>query len=159
MRTAILSGSFDPFTVGHLNLVRRAQGMFDRVVVLVAKNISKSSTLPDGVRVDSIRACFPDGSVEVALVEGLLAEFVKRYENPVIVRGARCGADFDYEAQVAAMNRDIGQVDTVVLPAEGALAHISSTYARDLMKYGRPVEGVVPEPAAGVIAAYLEDRR
>ena len=155
MRTAILSGSFDPFTVGHLNLVRRAQKLFDRVVILVCSNIGKTALLPDEVRLESVKACFPDGSVEVRLLDGLLAEYIRRYENPVIVRGARNGGDFDYESQVAAMNRDIGNAETVVLPAEGALSHISSTYARDLIKYGKPLDNVVPDETAAVIAGWL----
>ena len=155
MRTAILSGSFDPFTVGHLNLVRRAQNLFDRVVILVCSNIGKMAFLPDDIRVESVKACFPDGSAEVVLLDGLLAEYIQRYEHPVIVRGARNGGDFDYESQVAAMNRDIGNIDTIVLPAEGELAHISSTYARDLIRYGRSVDRIVPPETAAVIAGWL----
>ena len=159
MRTAIISGSFDPFTAGHMNLVRRAERLFDRVVILVGSNIGKTAFLPDETRLQSVRACFPDSEVDVFLLDGLLAEYVRRFENPVIVRGARDGSDFSYESQVAAMNRDIGQVDTVVLPAEGELAHVSSTYARDLIRYGKTPEGVVPEPAWKVIKAYLEEKR
>ena len=73
----------------------------------------------------------------------------------MIVRGARNGGDFDYESQVAAMNRDIGNIDTVILPAEGELSHISSTYARDLIRYGRPVDKIVPAETAAVIAGWL----
>lgn len=159
MRTAIVSGSFDPITVGHLNLIARAEALFDRVVVLVGKNISKTDFLPDAVRLASVKACIREESVEVCLLDGLLAEYVQRYENPVIVRGARNGSDFDYEAQVAAMNRDIGNVETVILPAEGALAHISSTYARDLIRYGRSIQGVVPDAAAAVVLTYLAERK
>lgn len=158
MRTAIISGSFDPFTFGHLNLVRRAEKMFDRVAVLVCRNSGKAGYLPDEVRLESVRACFRSEPVDVLPMEGLLAEYVRRFENPVIVRGARDGTDFAYEYQVAAMNRDIGGIDTVILPAEGDLIHISSTYARDLLRYGRPVDRVVPPPAAEVILSYLGEK-
>ncbi|MBP5230613.1 MAG: pantetheine-phosphate adenylyltransferase [Clostridia bacterium] len=155
-RTAILSGSFDPVTEGHRNLARRAEKLFGRVVVLVARNSGKTAFLPDDVRLESVRACLP--GTEVLLTEGLLAEAAARFENPVIVRGARDGSDFAYEWQVAAMNRDIGNIDTVVLPAEDGLAHVSSTYARDLIRYGKTPEGIVPEEAWAVIRTYLEKK-
>lgn len=159
MRTAIVSGSFDPVTFGHLNLAERARKMFDKVVVLVGKNSGKTGFLPDAIRLEAVRACFAGTDIEVCPFEGLLAEFLSRFEHPVIIRGARDGNDFSYECQVAAMNRDIGGIDTVILPTEGSLAHISSTYARDLIRYGRTPEGVVPEPAWEVIRKYLEDKQ
>lgn len=153
MKTGILSGSFDPFTVGHENLVRRAAKIVDKVVILICRNADKKNMYPDDVRLQAIKACFPEGNVEVEYWDGLLAEKAKTYENPVIIRGARTGSDFDYELQVAAMNRDIGGIDTIVFPTEGKYQHISSTYARDLIRYGKNVDGVVPQEAAAVLAA------
>ena len=89
MRTGILTGSFDPFTRGHENLVRRALNIFDQVVILISRNGEKQEFLPVEVRMDAIWACFPQKNVQVVLLEGLLAEFVQQFENPVLVRGAR----------------------------------------------------------------------
>ena len=155
MKTAIITGMFDPFTRGHEDLVRRAEKLFDRVVILISRNAEKKPLLPEEVRMEAIRACFTEETVEVVPLEGLLADFVQRYEAPVLVRGARSGVDFDYETQLCAINLELGGVDTVVLPASGALSHISSTYARELIRYGKPLEGALPAPAAEIVGRYL----
>ena len=157
MKTAIITGMFDPFTKGHEDLVRRAERLFDRVVILVSRNAENTALLPEEVRMEAIRACFVGADVEVVPLEGLLADFVQRYESPVLVRGARSGVDFDYEAQLCAINRELGGVDTVVLPSSGALSHISSTYARELIRYGKPLERALPAPAAEIITRYLHE--
>lgn len=157
MKTAIITGMFDPFTKGHEDLVRRAGKLFDRVVILVSRNAEKQPLLPEEVRMEAIRACFAGEDVEVVPLEGLLADFVQKYESPVLVRGARSGVDFAYEAQLCAINLDLGNVDTVVLPASGALSHISSTYARELIRYGKPLEGALPAPTAEVVERYLHE--
>ncbi len=154
MRTAVITGMFDPFTRGHEDLVRRAGALFDRVVILVSRNAEKRGLLPEEVRLDAIRACFPDGEAEPVLLDGLLADFVKRYEHPVLVRGARNGSDFDYEAQLRTINLELGGIDTVILPSAGSLSHISSTYARELIRYHKPLESALPAPAAEVIRKY-----
>lgn len=158
MRTAIVSGMFDPFTRGHENLVRRALDLFDQVVIVISRNGEKQGFLPDRVKLDSIWACFPDKRVQVVLLEGLLAEFVKQFENPVLVRGARNGTDFEYEAQLRTINLELGGIDTVILPSSGSMTHISSTYARELIRYGKPLNGVLPKPAIGVIEAHLNEK-
>lgn len=158
MRTGVLTGSFDPFTKGHENLVRRALNLFDQVVIVISRNGEKRGFLPEQVRLESIWACFPQKNVQVVLLEGLLAEFVHQFENPVLIRGARNGSDFDYESQLRAINLELGGVDTVILPATGSLAHVSSTYARELIRYGRPLTGAVPAPAVAVIERYLHEK-
>lgn len=157
MRTAVITGMFDPFTKGHEDLVRRAARLFDRVVILVSRNAEKKGFLPEDVRVEAIRACFPDGLAEPVLLDGLLADFVQRYENPVLVRGARNGSDFDYEAQLRAINLELGNIDSVVLPSSGGLAHVSSTYARELIRYQKPLDGAIPALAIDVIERYLHE--
>ncbi|MBQ9794895.1 MAG: pantetheine-phosphate adenylyltransferase [Clostridia bacterium] len=158
MRTAVITGMFDPFTRGHENLVRRSLDLFDQVVIVISRNSEKQGFLPDRVKLDSIWACFPDKRVQVVLLEGLLADFVKQFENPVLVRGARNGTDFEYEAQLRAINMELGGIETVILPSSGSMAHISSTYARELIRYGRPLHGAVPTPAANVINRYLNEK-
>lgn len=158
MRTAVITGMFDPFTKGHEDLVRRAALLFDKVVILVSCNAEKKGFLPEKVRVEAIRACFPDGTAEPVLLDGLLADFVQKYENPVLVRGARNGSDFDYESQLYAINHELGDLESVVLPSSGALAHISSTYARELIRYKKPLADAVPAPAIEVIERYLHEQ-
>ena len=158
MRTAVITGMFDPFTRGHETLVRRSLDLFDQVVIVISRNAEKQGFLPDRVKLDSIWACFPDKRVQVVLLEGLLAEFVKQFENPVLVRGARNGTDFEYEAQLRAINMELGGIETVILPSSGSMSHISSTYARELIRYGRPLNGAVPAAAANVISRYLNEK-
>ena len=157
IRTAIISGTFDPITVGHADVICRAAKLFDKVVVAVSANSEKKNLLPDDIRVKAIENSVKSlNNVSVALCEGLLAEFCNRYENPVLVRGARSGSDFDYERSLYIINKDLGVPETIVLPAESGLDHISSTYARELIKYNKPVDGVLPEGAVSVINDWLK---
>lgn len=157
--TPVVSGSFDPFTLGHYDVVCRAKALFGRAVVLIGKNPGKESFFPETVRIEAIKACFPEGDVAVESFDGLLAEFAKRYENPVFVRGARNGNDFVYEAELCAENRELGGIDTVILPCDGRLAHISSSYARERIRYGRDLRSVVPPAAEAVLEAYLRTQK
>ncbi len=157
MRTAIVSGTFDPITVGHLDIIVRASKLFSRVVVAVSKNSEKNCMLPDEVRVKAIKAAVKGmDNIEVELCEGLLAEFCNRYENPVIVRGARSGSEFDYERSLFVINKGLGAPETVILPAESGMDHISSTYVRELLKYGKPIDGAIPVGALEIVEEYLK---
>ncbi|MBO5786832.1 MAG: pantetheine-phosphate adenylyltransferase [Clostridia bacterium] len=157
MRTAIVSGTFDPITVGHLDIILRASKLFCRVVVAVSKNSEKKGFLPDEVRLKSVAAAISGiENAEAVLCEGLLAEFCKNYENPVIVRGARSGSEFDYERSLYIINKDFGVPETVILPAESGMDHISSTYVRELLKYGKPVEEVIPCGAREIVEEFIK---
>jgi pantetheine-phosphate adenylyltransferase len=156
MRTAIISGTFDPITVGHLDVIVRASKLFDRVVVAVSANSEKKCVFPDGIRFASVKACVADiENAVVELCDGLLAEFCMKYDNPVIVRGARNGSEFDYERSLFVINKNLGTPETVVLPAESGMDHISSTYVRELIKYKKSLAGAVPDGAIKVIEEYL----
>ncbi len=157
MRTAIISGTFDPITIGHLDVIVRASKLFEKVVVAVSKNTEKKCVLSDEVRLNAVKACLKDiENAETELCEGLLAEFCNRYENPVIVRGARNGSEFDYERSLFVINKNLGIPETIVLPSESGMDHISSTYVRELIKYGKSLKGAVPENAIAVIEEYLK---
>lgn len=156
MKTAIVSGTFDPITVGHLDVILRASRLFDRVVVAVSQNSEKKCLLPDEIRVNAVKAAIKGiENAEIELCGGLLAEFCCRYESPVIVRGARSGSEFDYERSLYIINKGLGAPETVVLPAESGMDHISSTYVRELLKYGKPIDEVVPAGAIEIIEEYL----
>ncbi len=156
MRTAIISGSFDPITVGHLDVIVRASKLFERVVVAISSNTQKEGYLSDIARLEAVKASVSDlVNVEVEQCKGLLAEFCLKYEKPVIVRGVRTGSDFDYERSLFIINKSLGVPETIVLPAESGMDHISSTYVRELIKYNRPLDGAVPKGAIAVINKYL----
>ncbi len=156
MKTAIISGSFDPITVGHLDVIKRASKLFERVVIAISSNTQKGGYLSDDARLESVKASVEDlENVEVQQCKGLLAEFCLKYENPVIVRGVRNGSDFDYERSLFIINQSLGVPETIILPAESGLDHISSTYVRELIKYNRPLDGAVPDGAIEVIYKYL----
>lgn len=159
MRTAIVSGTFDPITIGHLDIISRASKLFDKVVIAVSANTKKSNLLPDKIRVKAIETSVSDlDNVSVALCDGLLAEFCNRYENPVLVRGARSGSDFDYERSLYIINKDLGVPESVILPAESGFDHISSTYARELIKYGKNLDEVLPKGALEVITDWMNNK-
>ena len=156
MKTAVISGTFDPITVGHLDVIERASKLFDKVVVAVSSNTEKKGFLPADIRFETARASvahIKNASVEVC--DGLLAEFCKKYDDPVIVRGVRTGSEFDYERSLFVINKGLGAPETVVLPAESGMDHISSTYVRELIKYNKSLVGAVPDPAIPVIEKYI----
>ena len=159
MRTAIVSGTFDPITIGHFDIITRASKLFDKVVIAVSANTKKANLLPDEVRLKAIENSVAHlENVSVALCDGLLVEFCNRYENPVLVRGARSGSDFDYERSLYIINKDLGVPESVILPAESGLDHISSTYVRELIKYGKSLDEVLPKGALEVVNDWMKNK-
>ena len=151
MRTAICSGSFDPITLGHLDVIRRAAGCFDRVCVCVSPNAEKRNQMftPEQ-KLQLVRTAVADlPNVEAELWPGLLADFAVRHHACAIVRGVRNTTDFDLEYQQAAINRGIcPELETLLLPASPAYQHFSSTMVREMIRYGQPLEKYVPAPVA-----------
>ncbi|MDM7831694.1 pantetheine-phosphate adenylyltransferase [Cellulomonas edaphi] len=154
MTIAVCPGSFDPLTLGHVDVVRRARSLFDEVVVAVARNSSKSPLLPVATRLELARAAFAgDAGIRVEVVEGLLADFVRDVGAGALVKGLRGGADFDAELPMALMNRHLTDVETVFVVGEPGLAHIASSLVKDVARFGGPIEDLVPD---GVAAAVRE---
>lgn len=156
MTTAVCPGSFDPITLGHLDVVRRARSMFDEVVVGVASNSSKSALLGVEDRVRLARDAVADlAGVRVEPVVGLLADFVRAQGAVAVVKGLRGGADFDAELPMALMNRHLSGVETVFVVGDPALAHIASSLVKDVARFGGAVEDLVPPAVAQAVREVL----
>mgnify|MGYP000898604116 CR=1 FL=1 len=153
MTTAVCPGSFDPVTLGHLDVVRRARSMFDRVVVGVARNAGKTPLLDLDTRVALARAALADiDGVEVAPVPGLLVDFCREVGAAAIVKGLRGGADYDAEVPMALMNRHLVGIETIFVTGDPALAHIASSLVKDVARYGGDVSDLVPAPVLPALA-------
>lgn len=147
MTTAICPGSFDPITLGHLNIIRRCSHIFDKVVVVVAVNSSKTSPMFSlEERVEMVKLSisrYPN--VEVAYTDELLANFAFKYENPVVVKGLRAASDFEYEFQMNLINKTIApKLDTMFLTSDSKYTFLSSSVVREMAKYGANLHGLVP---------------
>ena len=160
MSIAVVPGSFDPVTLGHLDVVRRAADLFEKVVVAVASNVGKAPLLPVADRVALVeRAVAGIARVRVAEVPGLLVDFCREIGATAVVKGLRSGGDYDAELPMAWMNRHLG-VETLFLPADPAVAHIASSLVKDVARHGGRIDDLVPPGVADVVRARLalEDR-
>jgi pantetheine-phosphate adenylyltransferase len=157
--TAVCPGSFDPITLGHLDIVRRARRMFDVVVVGVARNPTKSGLLSAERRVELARAAVaadPEtADVRVDVVPGLLVDFCREVGATAVVKGLRGGADFDAELPMALMNRHLTGVETVFVPGDQRYAHVASSLVKDVARYGGPVDDLVPDGVAEAVRTAL----
>ena len=145
MTIAVCPGSFDPITLGHLDVVRRARAMFDEVVVGVARNSSKTPLLALDDRVRLVRSAVRDlAGVRVEPVPGLLSEFCREVGAVAVVKGLRGGADVDHEVPMALMNRHLTGVETVFVLGDPTLAHVASSLVKDVARHGGPVGDLVP---------------
>ena len=145
MKTGIFVGSFDPFTIGHLSIVRRALPLFDKLVIGVGVNERKTYQHTTEERIAAISRLFADEpAVEVRSYSGLTVDFAHSVEAGFIVKGVRSMKDFEYEREQADINREIGGVETVLLFAEPQLAHISSSMVRELTHVGKDPAPYLP---------------
>ncbi|HAN20267.1 MAG: pantetheine-phosphate adenylyltransferase [Clostridiales bacterium GWF2_36_10] len=152
MKTAIVTGSYDPITTGHFDLIKRASELFPRVIVAVLDNTEKRFLFNTEKRFLSVKACFShNANITVRLWNGLLADLVLQTENPVIVRGARNTLDFEYERILFEINRELADAESIILPAKKEYEFISSTFVRELIKYKRPLTGYVPDKAIEIL--------
>ena len=147
MKMAVCPGSFDPITFGHLDIVRRASGMFDRVIVAVLKNSAKQCTFSVAERVamieDSVRGL---PNVTAASFDGLLADYTRIVNASVIVKGLRAMSDFEYEFQMALINQKINpDVETVFLSSRSEYMFMSSNIVREIARVGGDISQFVPE--------------
>ncbi len=143
--TALFAGSFDPYTIGHHSLVERALQMFDKVVIAVGCNSEKGGCATVDERVAEI-AGYYDGNnrVEVRSYSGLTMDFAREVGADVLLRGVRNVKDFEYERELADVNKQLGGIDTVLLVSEPGYSSVSSSVVRELIRYGKDVSGLLP---------------
>lgn len=147
MKVAICPGSFDPITLGHLNIIRRTSKIFDKVVVCIMYNSAKKNPMFSiAERVEMVRkVCERFPNVEVDTSDGLLAEYAKNYDNPVIVKGLRANSDFEYEFQMNLINKKINpELETMFLTSSAKYTYLSSSVVRELAFYGADLRDFVP---------------
>ena len=147
MKIAIYPGSFDPVTSGHLNIIRRAANIFDKLIVCVMINAGKKPMFTQEERVELIRRVTSDlPNVEVDCSAELLAEYAKRKGSCVIVKGLRAGSDFENEFQMALINHKINpDLDTMFLTAESQYMYLSSSTVKELGSYGVDLSDFLPQ--------------
>ena len=155
---AVCPGSYDPITLGHLDVIGRAARLFGSVVVAVATNASKTTLLDAPARVELARSAVADlPNVRVDLVPGLLVDFCRDVGATALVKGLRGGADYDAELPMALMNRHLTGIETVFLPADRSVAHIASSLVKDVARHGGHIEDLVPAGVSGAVLARLAD--
>ena len=155
VRRALCPGSFDPVTNGHIDIIGRAASLYDEVVVAVFVNQSKSGLFDVDERRDMLAEVtteFPNVTIDT--FEGLVVDYCRSHEIPVIVKGLRAVSDFDYELQMAQMNRGLAGVDTLFMPTNPEYSFLASSLVKEIAKWGGDVSSLVP---ASVLKR-LEDR-
>ena len=156
-RRAVCPGSFDPVTNGHLDIIGRAADLYDEVVVAVLVNRSKSGLFTVEERLELLRAVTADyPNIVLSSFQGLLVDFCKARDIPVVVKGLRAVSDFDYELQMGQMNLRLAGVETLFMPTNPEYSFLSSSLVKEVATWGGDVSGLVP-PA--VRAAMLERLR
>jgi pantetheine-phosphate adenylyltransferase len=149
MRKAVCPGSFDPITNGHIDVIERASGLFDEVVIAVLVNSAKSGLFTIEERIQMVKdavAHIPNAKVDTW--SGLLVDYCRTHQIGAIVKGLRAVSDFDYELQMAQMNLQLKGVDTLLMATKPAYSFLSSSLVREIAKYGGDVSALVP---AGVL--------
>lgn len=148
MKLAVCPGSFDPITVGHLDVIRRASNLFDRVVALVLINPNKRPTFSAETRVGFIQRAVQEAglsNVEVDSYDGLLAEYCRQKQAAVIVKGLRAVSDFEYEFQMALANRKLNPgCETMFLTTTAEHMYLSSSIVKQMSQFGGDISGFVP---------------
>lgn len=144
-RIALFPGSFDPFTRGHQSIVDRALSLFDEVVIAIGCNTTKKPMYTVDERITMLEQLYAQESrVRVISYSGLTVDAARECEAKFMLRGVRSTVDFEYEKSLADVNREISDVETIVLFTEPIYAHVSSSVVRELLYYGHDVTGLIP---------------
>lgn len=156
MITVLVPGSFDPPTNGHMDVVARCASIFDRVVVAIVGNPSKEPMFTSGERVEMLHeVCSGWPNVETAVFDGLLVDFARDVGADVIVKGLRAMTDFDYELQLAQMNRHLSGIVTMFVATKPELGYLSSSLVKEVARLGGSVEVLVPPTVAQALKEKL----
>ena len=148
MKTALFPGSFDPVTLGHIDVIKRAAKLFDKLIVAVAVNTSKDPMFDIEKRVEILKlSCNGIKNIEIISFDGLLVDALKRYKVSAVVRGLRAISDFEYEFQMAMMNREINpDFETIFLMPSPQYSFVSSRMIKEIVLLGGDISAFVPEP-------------
>lgn len=147
MKKAIYPGSFDPVTNGHIEIIRRAAGLFDKLIVLVSTNPLKKTSFSEEERVAFLRkVCYDIPNVEVDCCRGLLVDYFREKDCDIIVKGLRAMSDFEYEFQMAHVNKHLcPKAETVFLCADSDSTYLSSSMVKQIANFGGDISAFVPE--------------
>jgi len=147
MRIGVYPGSFDPVTNGHLDIIERASKLFDKLIVAVLINSNKSPMFSVEKRLEFLReSCKGINNIEVASFDGLLIEFMKKKNANTIIKGLRAVSDFEYEFQMALMNRKLNpEIETIFMMTSNKYSYLSSSLIKEVAKFGGCVKGLIPE--------------
>lgn len=149
MKIAVCPGSFDPVTLGHLDIIERAAELFDKVIVLVMSNSSKKPMFTLEERVDFIKRCVTQDNVEVDTYSGLLVDYARDHGAVAIVKGLRAVSDFDYEFQLALINKSLyPKIETLFLSAKSENMFLSSSMVKEVCSLGGDISSFVPAEIA-----------
>ncbi|MCD6162102.1 MAG: pantetheine-phosphate adenylyltransferase [candidate division Zixibacteria bacterium] len=156
MRTALYPGTFDPVTHGHTDIIERALAIFDKLIVAVACNLTKETTFSVEERLDLLKAVAGDKkNIEIVAFEGLTVHYAKENNVSAIIRGLRAVSDFEYEFQMALMNRRlVPEIETAFLMPRGKYAYLSSSLIKDIAQFGGEVDLFV----ADIVARKLREK-
>jgi len=156
VQRVVCPGSFDPVTNGHLDIVSRASGLYDEVIVAVLINITKQTLFTVDERVEMLREVTKGyGNVRVERFHGLLVEFCADNGITAVIKGLRAVTDFEYEMQMAQMNYRLAKVETLFMTTNPLYSFLSSSLVKDVARYGGDVSGLVPEPVLERLRARL----
>ena len=152
MTIALYPGSFDPITNGHVNLINRGLNVFDKLIVAVASNVRKKPLFSTEERIEMIQEAVKSDRLEVRSFEGLLVDYARDIDARIILRGLRALSDFEFEFQLAHMNRRLGSknpggIETIFMMTGEEHFYVSSSLVREIASFGGEVEGLVPELA------------
>jgi pantetheine-phosphate adenylyltransferase len=161
IRRAVVPGSYDPVTNGHVDVIARAAVLYDEVVVAILHNPAKEGTFTVAERIgflEDVVAGLPTGADNVrveAFAGRLLVDVCRDLEAQVVVKGLRGGTDFAYEVPMALMNRHLNGLETLFLPGDPSLEHVSSSLVKEVVRYGGDVRGLVPDTVLDALLARL----
>lgn len=161
MKLAVYPGSFDPPTLGHLDVIERASRLFDEIIVAVGRNVSKVALLETEERMDAIRESTRHlGNVRIDSFAGLLIDYAKQMKADAVVRGLRATSDFDYEFQMAMVNRRLDtDIESVFLMTRWDYSYLSSSIVREVATLGGDFANLVPTPVVPIVRKALDRRR